>query len=172
MCEAALAEPGRGIHSHQSDSLTPTKQHSISHQSERIYLSSAGELLGAHVIIAGTTLFVDTTGQISLATRDYTAELDYDYTRKLNRIGNAEIVYDYTGRIERIGSTSVAYGYRGQIAQIGNASIEYTPRGKVAEIGDVTVRYARNLIDTISSNYTSAGARIVVVSQSRRLRNG
>ena len=175
MCRSALAEPTQTKRFPPQANLSTSAvltQHSISNQFERIYLSSTGELLGAHVIIAGTTLFVDTAGRLSLLTRDYTAELDYDYRGKLSHIGSAEIVYDYIGRIQQIGNTFVTYGYRGQIDQIGNASIKYTARGKVAQIGDVTVQYERHLIDTISSNYTSAGARVIIVNQRRGSRHG
>ncbi len=176
MCKSVLAElPQRRItQTLQTNISTPAVliQSSVSNQFERIYLSSTGELLGAHIVIAGTTLFVDTTGRLSLLTRDYTAELGYDYKGKLSRIGSAELDYDYTGRIQQIGNTLIDYGYRGQIAQIGNAGIEYTASGKVAQIGDVTIRYDRNFIDTISSNYTSAGARVVIVNRRRELRHG
>jgi len=175
MCKSALANLPQTrrlpLQANLSTTVVPI-QRSISHQFEHIYLSSTGELLGAHIIIAGTTLFADTTGRLSLLTRDYTAELDYDYRGKLNRIGRAEIVYDYIGRTQQIGSTLISYDYRGQIDQIGNASIEYTTRGKVTQIGDVTVQYDRNLIETISSNYTSAGARVIVVNQRRESRRG
>lgn len=143
---------------------TTLAQYRVPARSERIYLSQSGELLGVYVFVEGSLLSVDTAGGVSLVARDYTAELGYDYRGKLDRIGSAEIDYDYTGRIQQIGNTLISYSYRGRIAQIGNAEIAYTARGKVAQVGDVTIRYHRNLIDTISSNYTRSGTRIIIVN--------
>ncbi len=170
ICQAAAAAPLRAkVTQSQAQAPTVLSQRPLSTQFERIYLSSAGELLGAHIVISRTVLYVDTAGRLSLSARDYTAELGYDYKGQLNRIGNTEIAYDYIGRIQQIGSTLIAYGYSGKIARIGQAAIAYTARGKVAQIGDVTIQYDRSAIDTISSNYTSAGARIIIINHKARL---
>ena len=136
-----------------------------SRQRDRIYLSTNGELLGAHTIFGGTILYIDRAGDISLAARDYTAELDYDYTGRLNQIGTVSINYDYRGRVEQIGSSAIAYDYRSRLGQIGANAIAYTARGKVSQIGNVTIQYNRGHIETISNNYTNAGTRIIVVGR-------
>ncbi|MEM6448686.1 MAG: hypothetical protein AAF703_00055 [Cyanobacteria bacterium P01_D01_bin.105] len=132
-------------------------------QYDRIYLSTNGEFLGAHTIFGGTILFIDRTGDIELIARDYTAELDYDYAGRLHRIGAATIAYDYRGRVEQIGNRVIDYDFRSRLGQIGVDEIAYTPRGKVSQVGSVTIQYDRGYIDTISANYTSTGARIVIV---------
>jgi len=134
-----------------------------SHQYERIYLSTRGELLGAHTIFGSTILYIDRAGDLDLTARDYTAELDYDYRGRLNRIGSVNIAYDYRGRIEQVGSSVINYDFRSRLNQIGRDGIAYTSRGNVSQIGNVSIQYDSGHIETISANYTSAGTRIIIV---------
>jgi len=150
----------------QQTTTQPAQPQVIS-QFERIYVSTAGDFLGAHTIVENTALYIDRAGHVSLSARDYTAELDYDYRGRLQRIGTAAIDYDYIGRVQQIGNTQVDYDYRSRVSHVGQVEIAYTARGKVAHIGDVEIRYDRNIIDTISANFTSSGARVVVVSDRR-----
>jgi len=136
---------------------------------QQVYVSASGDLLGAYVLASSTRVHVSNNGILSLISRDYTDELTYDYRDRLERIGNAEVSYDFRGRVEQIGSTRIGYGFRDRINQIGSAEVAYTARGKVSQIGDVMLQYDRNLIETISANYTSGGVRIVVVQPRHRL---
>lgn len=135
-----------------------------SRQFERIYISSEGDFLGAHTFIANTVLYIDSDGQMNLVARDYTAELDYDYRGQLSHIGTAAITYDFRGRLQQVGTTRFAYDFRGRLSQIGDNTLAYNNRNQVAQIGDVDIRYERGSIDTISDNYTRAGARVIVLT--------
>ena len=132
-------------------------------QYERVYVSTSGEFLGAETVFGGSVLFIDRSGEVNVAIRDYTADLDYDYTGRLNRIGAANISYDYRGRVEQIGSSAIDYDFRSRIGQIDTDAITYTPRGQVSQVGTVTIQYDSDAIETISSNYTNSGTRIVIV---------
>ena len=150
-------------------STQPSRQTAVSssalRQYERVYVSARGELLGAYTIFGGSVLFIDRNGEIALAARDYTAELDYDYAGRLNRIGTIPISYDYRGRVEQIGNSAVDYDFRSRLGQIAGDAIAYTSRGQVSQIGTVTFQYDRGAIETISSNYTSNGTQVVIVGR-------
>ncbi len=141
--------------------------------SESIYVADNGDFLGTRTILFGTgsantpssVVFIDNSGELSLVTRDYTADVTYDYQDRITRIGTTDITYDYRGRVEQIGATPFSYDYRSRVGQVGDAEIAYTARGQVDRVGDVTLEYDQGLIDTISSNYTSSGARVIVVER-------
>lgn len=162
--KAAAAEPFQRTITYTVQQTQEQPPLDLLTQFERIYVSTDGDFLGAHTIVENTAIYINRDGHISLSTRDYTAELDYDYRGRLQRIGTAELDYDYLGRVQQVGITTIDYDYRSRLSHIGAVEIRYTPRGKVAQIGDVEIRYDRNLIDTISANYTSSGARVIVVS--------
>ena len=130
-----------------------------------IYIDNRGNVLGTFINIPGAKLKFYASGQIEIAERDYTTEVDFRSNATIRAIGDVQFLYSSAGRIRSIGGIDFRYSSNGRLRGIANVELRYSSSGRLKEIDTVDFEYeSSGVIRTISSTQTEAGINIVVVN--------